>query len=366
MKPRSLPIATHSHRGFTLVEVMVAMVIGMIGLIIMMQTFSNAEGQKRATTGSGDAQSNGAMAIYGLQRDIRQAGYGFNAINALGCALTLPAPASRTLSQLAPVIINPPTTDVPAGDANTDTLLIAYGSSEGSPEGDAITTLSGTLHGMLTPTNFSIGHRVIAAPAIGASSCALSLATVSAVTPSPNITVNSSGAVEGGSLFNLGAAPKLLAYAIRAGNLTVCDYLLANCGAACTATDGTCSANWLTIANNIVSLRAQYGRDTTAAKDGGIDIWDQTTPPSYTAPTPAPALPNDVACLWARTSALRIVVVARNSQVDKEIITGQAPTWEGSTDAAINLTARANWQNYRYKTFETIIPIRNLPWMATC
>jgi type IV pilus assembly protein PilW len=52
---------------------MVAMVIGMIGMIIMMQVFSTAEGQRRATTGTGDAQSNGAMALYALQRDIRQA-----------------------------------------------------------------------------------------------------------------------------------------------------------------------------------------------------------------------------------------------------------------------------------------------------
>jgi hypothetical protein len=118
---------------------MVAMVIGMLGLIIMMQVFSAAEGQRRATTGSGDAQSNGAMALYALQRDIRQGGYGFNAVNAFGCPLALPAPASRTLAQLAPVIINPPTADVPAGDANTDTLLIAYGNNEGPPEGDVIT-----------------------------------------------------------------------------------------------------------------------------------------------------------------------------------------------------------------------------------
>jgi type IV pilus assembly protein PilW len=61
---------------------MVAMVIGMIGIIIMMQVFASAEGQKRTTTGTGDAQSNGAMAIYTLQRDIREAGYGFNAMNA--------------------------------------------------------------------------------------------------------------------------------------------------------------------------------------------------------------------------------------------------------------------------------------------
>ncbi|MBK8577811.1 MAG: hypothetical protein IPN78_05810 [Candidatus Accumulibacter sp.] len=41
------------------------------------------------------------------------------------------------------MIINPPTADVPAGDANTDTLLIAYGNGEGAPEGDVITAVNG-------------------------------------------------------------------------------------------------------------------------------------------------------------------------------------------------------------------------------
>jgi type IV pilus assembly protein PilW len=93
----SLTTDTRRKSGFTLVEVMVAMVIGMLGLIIMMQVFSEAERQRRATTGTGDAQSNGAMALYALQRDIRQGGYGFNALNALAaqsrCQHRLAAPS---------------------------------------------------------------------------------------------------------------------------------------------------------------------------------------------------------------------------------------------------------------------------------
>jgi type IV pilus assembly protein PilW len=366
--------ATLKHAGFTLVEVMVGMVIGMIGMIVMLQVFSNAESQKRATTGSGDAQSNGAMAIYSLQRDIRQAGYGFNALNAMGCSLALPAPASRTINQLAPVTINPPVADVPAGDANSDTLLIVYGSGEGSPEGDSITSVAGSQVAVFTPANFSAfvnvattPYRVIAAPSSITVNCALSLSTVTAFA-SPNLTIASSGAVEEGSLFNLGFAPRILAYAVRAGNLTVCDYMAANCGAACTATDGTCSANWVPIVNNIVSLRAQYGRDILpappAARDYVVDTWDQTTPAK-----PATTLQSawdSFACSWTRIPAFRLAVVSRNSLVDKGTLTAVAPTWEGSTNNPIDLSGRANWQNYRYKTFETSIPVRNLPWMSAC
>lgn len=359
MKSSASLLATRPGKGFTLVEVMVAMVIGMLGLIIMMQVFSEAERQRRATTGTGDAQSNGAMALYALQRDIRQGGYGFNALNALGCPLTLPAPASRTLTQLAPVVINPPTTDVPAGDANSDTLLISFGNGDGSPEGDMITAVSGSQVAVRTIANARVGQWVAAAPPSPTNGCALTLAPVTAIT-APNITVSGSGATDGGTLFNFGTTPRILAYAVRAGNLTFCDYWTANCAAACTATDGSCNPNWIPIANNIVSLRAQYGRDTSSPMDG-IDTWDQTTPAQ-----PSPANQEVFACLWARASALRIAVVARNSQLERDVITAVAPTWAGSGGAAVDLSARTNWQNYRYRLFETVIPLRNLPWMASC
>ncbi len=350
--------------GFTLVEVMVGMVIGMIGIIIMMQVFSFSEGQKRTTTGSGDSQSNGAMAVYNLQRDIRQAGFGFNSTRVLGCGLKRPAQgsiAAHDFSFLAPVVINPPTTDVPAGDANTDTLLIMYGNSDGTPEGDLITLLNGNTLGIITPANFQSGQWVFQAPAAAVSPCSLNMTTVSSITG--NFVTVAETAVNANathSLFAFGSTPRILAYAIRGGNLTVCNYMTADCSAACTATDGTCSTDWIPIANDIVSLRAQYGRDTSSSMDG-IDTWDQTTPS-------ATGLSADqFACLWVRASALRIAVVARNAQPEKGEISGpNAPLWQGSAGAAIDLSAKANWRNYRYKVFETTIPIRNLPWMASC
>jgi len=364
MNSPSIPPAMTRPRGFTLVEVMVAMVIGMIGIIIMMQVFASAEGQKRTTTGTGDAQSNGAMAIYTLQRDIREAGYGFNAMNALGCALVLP---SRTLTQLAPVIINPLTAaglpEVPVGDANTDTLLVAYGNGEGSPEGELITAINGIQLAVQASGNFHKAaddgvppaDQVIATPSAALLGCSLTLAPVSDVV-APNVSVEGSGAVEGGTLFNLGNNPRILAYAVRAGNLTVCDFRQADCGAACTAlAPPTCSDDWVPIANNIVSLRAQYGHATTPT------TWDQNTPQQ-----PTPPEQEKFACRWARASAVRIAVVARNSQVDQGTVTALAPVWEGSGGAAIDLTARADWQNYRYKVFETVVPLRNLSWMAPC
>lgn len=347
MSPHS-PKTPSGDRGFTLVEVMVAMVIGMIGIVIMMQVFATAEGQKRATTGTGDAQSTGATALYELQRDIRQGGYGLNSLSLLSCGLVLPSGA--TLPTLGPAIINPRKADasllLPAGDANTDTLLIGYGSGAGSSEGDAITNPNGTILAVQTAANFVVGDAVIAAPVSdGTVACALTL-TLDRVTAvaTPWVTIGSTPAVPGGLLFNIGQAPAIRAYAIRGGNLTVCDYLANDCG---NADNVGVATIWRPIDSNIVSLRAQYGHNNT-----NPITWDQTTPTT--------------ACQWVQTSALRIAVVARNSQVDKYQITASAPTWEGSAALPFDLSARANWQNYRYKVFETVVPIRNLPWMAKC
>jgi len=44
--------------GFSLVELMIGLVIGMVAIVVMMQVFSVSEGYKRTTTGGDDAQNN--------------------------------------------------------------------------------------------------------------------------------------------------------------------------------------------------------------------------------------------------------------------------------------------------------------------
>ena len=338
--------STHALRGFSLVELMVGMAIGMIAVIVMMQVYSVSEGYKRSTTGGDDAQNNGAIAIYGLQRDLRQAGYGFNAFNVIGCNLTLRT--GVTVNALGPITINHPS--IPAGDANTDTLLVFYGSGNDSPEGDRIETqmfqTTYTLSGLTTASgtpSVAANDRVIAQASTRPSPCGLTMETVSSVSVS-NVTVPTGvPGVAGGALFNLGPAPRVLAYAVRGGNLTVCDYMVSNCGASTLNL-----ADWVPVASNIASLRAQYGRDTAAGTmDGIVDAYDQTTPAT--------------ACAWVRTRAVRLALVARSVRED---VTSAAPTWQGSGTAPIDLSAKSDWQRYRYKTFETTVPMRNMAWMG--
>ncbi len=386
--------------GFSLVEVMVAMVIGLLGILVMTQVFSVFEGQRRTTSGGDDAITGGAIALNGVQRDIQQSGWGISALQVIGCTVTgqwginaALTPTGPTIAlPLVPVTIN--SALIPAGDPNTDTLLIVSGNSNGTVEGDIIkSVVAGPPAGFVvtSPTVFGLGDRLVAITVSPQPvPCSEGLGVVGGASTSTTVittdTTTVASTVQGPRLFNLGTRPKVQAYAIRNGKLTVCNYTTNDCGAACTAVDspagtvvgGSCNASWLQIASDIVSLRAQYGRDTTdgnptdptKSMDGVVDVWDQAIANSLT-PVSALVSANTNTCGLFRISAIRLALVARSNQPEKAPggvhVTAVAPTWVGSAAAAIDLTLTRpdtttwpTWADFRYKVFETTIPIRNI------
>ena len=217
--------------------------------------------------------------------------------------------------------------------------------------------------------------------------------TVALTTPITNPT-----AMTNGKLYNLGTNPFIRAYAIRNGNLTMCDYRTVDCSAAANNADPT---KWIPIASNVISLRAQYGRDSaTAAMDGVADVWDRTVPdPAFPAGTDNATVAKREACALMRVSALRIALTARSNQPERtldwpaltlHVTTPQTLTradssttttpvpWAGSTQVAydIDSTEAGNvqivptspdpaatwptWQDFRYKVFQTVVPLRNI------
>jgi type IV pilus assembly protein PilW len=115
--------------------------------------------------------------------------------------------------------------------------------------------------------------------------------------------------------------------------------------------------------DNIVQLQAQYGRDND--NDGVVDVYDETTPVNSAA--------------WAAVLAIRIAVVARSSLYEKDEVSpatirlwedsAAAPTTTGPVwtltaltgDAVFDADA-ADRRHYRYKVFQTVIPLRNMIW----
>lgn len=353
--------------GFSLVEIMVGMVIGMLGIIIMMQIFQASEERKRTTTAGGDAQNNAVIALDALQRDITHGGQGFAQLFAYrgqqtNCSLQL---RTGVTVPLAPVIINPPSAVIPDGDVGTDRLLVSYGTGNDQPDGyiadspSAGPTYKATSTGQILKDDWIVHV---------SSDCTLLLRQVTTgMNGTADVVVAAAPATASlaTALFNLGARPRVLAYAVRNGNLTVCNYMDNNCG------DGSAgSLNnqeiWRPVVSNVVSLRAQYGRDTSPV-DGIADTFNRTTP-----------LTTDRAACWGNISAIRLALVTRSTQYDKDIVTLIArPPWFGDRDldgngvgdesadgSDISLSNTIDWQHYRFRIFQTLIPIRNVAWMG--
>lgn len=322
---------------------MVGLLIGMLGIIIMMQVYSISEERKRTTTAGSDAQNTAAIALDMLQRDIARSGHGFSNRNLLNCSIQLP---NGGPVPLAPVLINPAAGVIPIGDANTDRLLVAYGTADDQPDGYTVFNQVGTVYTIVGTSMMKQGDRALAS-LTPCGAITLTLGTVQAVSLS-TITLDINTAAIGGGLYNLGTNPRFLAYAVRNGNLTVCDYMTSNCSS--NAAANLANPNiWRPIANNVVSLRAEY------VHPGGFD---QTIPAD---------------CLgWTTTQAVRFALVTRSAQFEKEQIIGvsaPAPTWTGSGTTPIDLTVNSltdqtEWTHYRYRVFETSAPIRNISWGA--
>ena len=103
---------SNSAAGFSLVEIMVALVIGMVAAIVILQMLALSEQRKRTTTSSGESQSDGVISFYQMARDVGQGGYGFTAQSLFNCNATWKVPlggaaatAIATAVPLAPVTI---------------------------------------------------------------------------------------------------------------------------------------------------------------------------------------------------------------------------------------------------------------------
>ncbi len=412
-------------RGFSMVELLVAMLIGLIGMIIIFQVFEVSESIKRTTTSGGDAQQNGVIALYSMERDFKNAGMGFNDTGFVGCNIigydnkraTPNFPPAGVIMKLAPVFIT-------SGAATTaaDQISVLYGSQPqagGSVplSSDMTTSIDDLL--VTNPFGYSTGDLLVLAEPATAKNCSIMEVTkknANQIThdlpayAGHNPRFNPAGGLgvvyQGAStanvsrVFNLGnlyavppggTAPIYLPvynfYAIANGSLTVTSQFQIDNGQPAVTS----------VADNIVHMRALYGLDDgindgvtvtynvgPAKKgDGIVDRYvDAATFNALLAAAPPPA-PTP----WANLIAVRIAVVSRSALPEKPSsgklsdpcdatpITAE-PQWTGTPwaaslgyqtrlDVSASVAAPDSWTCYRYRVFETTIPLRNWIWKAS-
>lgn len=111
--------------GLSLVELLVGLLIGLIATLAISNLFSGFEARKRMIAGGADAQSSGVLAMYYMQRDAQNAGYGLPLYNSSDPSPLL-CPIDTSINQAGVVINLSPVIIVDGGTGN-DIVRIRYG-----------------------------------------------------------------------------------------------------------------------------------------------------------------------------------------------------------------------------------------------
>ncbi len=343
-------------KGFSIVEMMVGVTLGLLGMLAVSGVLVSFNSNRNATTQTMESQNNGTMALYLMERDLTQAGYGLMSIQ--DCP---------TINWYYNGSLQTPLTTLPVritdGAAAADSLQVQYAkSTAGVPAtqitqnqnalGDSLFAASivGLVSGNLVVADVAGACTLYAVTAVDKNPASptygsLAHANTNSYNPATNPGTGWDMVQVGNTLANLGSDPQLnlvsrfisKRYSISASGLEA-------------ATFPTYSSSPLV--DNIVFMKAQYGRDTNG--DGVVDLW------SSGAWIPDNTTANQVI-------ALRIGIVARST----EKIAINAPASftllpELKDAAGTVIGAEVSYTppdtTYRHKSYSTIIPLRNVIW----
>ncbi|MDN3921115.1 PilW family protein [Roseateles violae] len=360
------PLPRRAVAGFTLIELMVGMAVGLLATLVIAQVLSTAEGFKRSATSGSDAQINGGLSIYAIQRQLKMAGYGLVTEGAAqGCTLSSAYGTATMPPTLAPVIITA------GANGASDSLRILASSKPGF-------SLPTKLISSFYDPNDVVGDKasnIAVVSALGvdvgdlmalvyAKDGACQVFQVSSLPPEGRkIGRETAGnwntsrfpdaaAGEGAFLVNLGTFSDIsfTLTADRRLRQTTFNHLQQTGGSQ-------------DLQSNIVAMKALYGKDTN--NDDVVDTYDTVTPTNNAG--------------WLQVRAVRVAVLARSAQYEKEEVTAAMPQWDvGSVGSIAGATAcgdskcialRADlaaddWKHYRYKVFDTLVPLRNQVWRS--
>jgi type IV pilus assembly protein PilW len=370
--------------GMSLIELLIGILIGLVATLAISNLFSGFEARKRMISGGADAQSSGVLALYYLQRDAQNAGFGLPMYNSSDPSPML-CPIDTSINQAGVVINLSPVVIVDGGNGQ-DIVRIQYGTPAG---GGASLRATGT---MIAPTldgrliGCQVNDVVLFHQTSSNPNC--SLARIQSLRADRTID----------TLVELNTAPTQNPVSILNG----ADWVRFSClgvwneyeytvnqSLELTRTGGTPgalpfpSSVAVPVASDIVALQAQYGVSDTldpvsasnsssssssassaAAFLNRVDLWTDAT---------GTFGPGMILRDRNRIRAIRVAVVARDGSLQKNVVsqacTGAAQgisrvcIWKGdATPANVNLSHIPNWQRYRYRTFEVTIPLRNIIW----
>ncbi len=371
--------------GFSLVEIMVGMTIGLITVLVVSQVMQVAEARKRSSTSGADTIVNATLGLYTIERDAKNAGYGMTTVrNSIGCEIRAQHDGENRDFTLVPARI----TDGAAG----------------AP--DKVQFMASNKNGVTLPVRISVDHPKTAAnffveSDLGVQEGDMMIAVPSDINAVPPrwcsvFQVTGTGGASGGGgggngkaqgqnqvLHNSGqsewnqpgnsifpeAGYRADDYVINLGSFLDHTYSISDTGFLRLEDYKMITNDTVTrdLYPNVVQLQAVYGKDTTVPMDNIVDEWNATVPATPDA--------------WRQVIAIRVALVARSLSPEPGVVTLDGNAAASTCDSAtphpaavcwrpdpngngvtINVGSTPDWQRYRFRVLETTVPLRNTIW----
>jgi type IV pilus assembly protein PilW len=376
----------HHQRGFTIIEIMVGLVIGLIAVLVTYQVFNVSEQFKRNTTALADTQQNGLLSSFLMSLQLANAnnGIAIAGVSLDACPSNGAAPDTQIASTLRPipVLISPGIDDM-----HPDHFVTNYSSTSrliipAEFNSKVVSGIDPTAsYQVQSPTGFQVGDWVvlIGSGATGTGTCGRT--QVTAISPTDTATITAlTGYVTlthtgfvgdaancpppapantycgDSTLLNLGPTPQRLRYDIDTTTNTL------------RSTDLWNNLPPQPLAANVVNMKLQYGIDSN--NDGLMDKWVNPVNGGDGDFSPTGMMTMSYADL-SRIKAIRIAVIVRSEQFDRNLgswspspaIFSDCVTYTCPTPPSISYPALTSPPgNYRYRSYETIVPLRNAIW----
>ena len=328
-------------RGFSLIELMIAMVIGLIVILGITQAYLASENRRRTIISDNDSQTAGMLTLYMIEREIRNAGFGIPNSSVLGC--TVQAAYAGNLGDPGAFPFAPVTITVGA-NSTPDQVLVLSSTNGAMPLPVKLSApLAAGDSSISVGVNYFFGPgqlAIIADPANPAQCSLLEIAdkavnsTDLLMSSGPwnqsNAIYPAGGFPSGSFIFNLGSMSLKRFFINEADrSLRVTEFRNGIVGA---------SSSTRILASGIVAMRARYLFDSSG----------------LTGPQ--------------QLLAVRLAIVSRGAQAERPATPGAAcsattdpPKWSDGVSLRILDTA-PGWQCYRYKVSETTVAVRNRVW----
>lgn len=337
--------------GHSLVDALVGLAIAMVTLAVVYEAFVATDTVRRNAASVADAQANAAFALFALASQIGNAGAGRSSAARWLDTCPVVADVALTLRPVAVLI-----TDSGAAD-RPDSVVVkqSFAHAVAMPAAFAAPAVTGADLRIESPDGFDAGDRIVAITRTG--NCAATQVTAVTGPVAGVIDIAHTGIPIDlpitSVLVNLGPAARASTVRFDVASEVLRSADIVNADAP------------VPLASNVVNLKFQYGIDTDG--DGTLDTWVRAEAAGPWSQATLLAAPG---ATLERIKALRVGIIVRGERLERALTRNfhwvlfdceqdDKSACPGRLEGTIPGSANGS---HRYRTLETVIPLRNVIW----